>query len=408
MIRTPEALAAAWAVVRPSHDDHGAWPMIPAFLSRAAWRQTEFGSLRRIIARVIDGSPDVFRRLDYGWATVRDAYEFPAEALNQHRILSALAALDAGAAGDGLAARQTNVWDFRSSTPRVLPSGEWRFVVVPYGWESFVELVLQAVLRHAADRGAVPAFIEGVEGMPEDWRCAARGLVLSSIDLGGLDVARPGLLAIVRDAVPWFGGALVGQTEVRTPSVDALWALCLDFTISHEVAHVLKSHRSGEGDPASIEIEADHVAMDALRRWPEPRYMEGLSRDRSHGFYTAVAVLLFYFVIIVRWAAFRFAGHDIDDAEVDMHDGRIWRLLDSYAHMMTAGAEGMPTTPEWAEVDDLLTTFHDFLRDFVELGETFRSKDLPLARAAVAAASRQISRDLNALDEGRLTLPEAL
>lgn len=393
-------------------DAHGAWPGLRTFLSRAAWTTCPFDNLRRSLERRLASHPPLVDPLGYAWVLEPSAYEFPAEALNQVRILAALTGLNAQDRGANIAARLANVWDFGQSfgVPRAASREGWHFIVVPFGWDNLLYLVFATLLAHARHRGRTPAFLTRA-GSERPWEPAAKGLMLATLTIGASDVAQPAVMADIRAEVPWFADAAIGLAETPDAGLNALWSLVMDFTINHEVAHLL--YHSGNPQPAPaerarLEVEADHVALDAYRGCRRPRYLDGLAPTRSDGFYDAVSVILFYLCLGYRALVRQVARRADIASETDSLRTRTATLFDSYHRMSRLDPDGLPTEAEWIELRQLTDACEAFGRDLEGLLRSAPADAMAAAAACADRTRRRVERDLEDYAAGRLVLPDAL
>jgi hypothetical protein len=269
-------------------------PIIVDHLEAMAEVPGVFASVFSNLARDLAAQPWLAEEAGYSWVTERGAYRFAAEALNQSRVLNALGGLidpDDPAqrlAAAGIAARQALSWRVEDAEPYCHRAGPWQFVVLPFGWDNVISLMILALRGHGQSN---PVFARLFPRAPEvaDWRAAAKGLLLAAIPLPEARAALVDsfVLETMRKAHPWLEEAIFSLADHHDPVVRTLASISTDWVIGHEVGHALLH----ETIPWSLEreMQADRAGLVQLVTWSRPRDLTGLATDLSPNFWDYVS-----------------------------------------------------------------------------------------------------------------------
>jgi hypothetical protein len=270
---------ANWNRLRATFDEQGLWPAILTLHTEASWSSSPFSSLEAALRQQLNAAPWL-EELGYGWTLERGAYDFSQEALNQVRVLSALAGFGADARA-GVSARLTTGWSALES-PRALPGKVWSFVQVPFSWDNFATTLFGGVLAYGLEQGSLPPRFTPHDGLP-DWRDAAAGLVVQASLPSEAQIASPGIAEWLARNVDCLRGASRGFLDIPSQQACCLWCLSCDFLIAHETAHLLYHNGGSARTDEADEHDADMRAFDAIRRWSGSRDVNaicaGLHRD---------------------------------------------------------------------------------------------------------------------------------
>jgi hypothetical protein len=279
-----------WEAYAASQEEAFGEPIIVDHLEAMADVPGVFASVFGNLARDLAAQPWLAEEAGYSWVTERGAYRFAAEALNQSRVLNALGGLiDAEdrvqrRAAAGIVARQALAWRVEDAEPYCHRAGPWRFVVLPFGWDNVISLMILALRGHGQSN---PVFSRLFPGTPEvaDWRAAAKGLLLAAIPLPEARAALVDsfVLDTMRKAHPWLEGAIFSLADHHDPVVRTLASISTDWVIGHEVGHALLH----ETTPWSLEreMQADRAGLVQLVTWSRPRDLTGLAPDLSPNFW---------------------------------------------------------------------------------------------------------------------------
>lgn len=387
-----------WQGLRPSLDGGLAFGAIREHLIASAWQDMTFDTLEFMHRRLLEQAP-VLGDLGYGWTPDRVAYDFPAEALDQFRVLQTVAGLhgQAGIEVAGLrriAVRETLAWQGERSRPRAFRSGGWRYIVSPFGWDNMTELTLRAFVGHGLASGfAHPLFREGAHA---DWKTLAKGLVVNAGTVSRVPVIVDSVLSeAALGADPWLADAVISMASfVGDGVVRCLASLVADFSIGHEVAHhALHGDRFAKRDTV-IEIEADRAALSALWRWDFARDVSALP-DRSSNYWDFASALLCLMVVVTGSLVDR-ALSGVPAPEIaDELEARTSALFDLARFNPSASC----LSPEdMAEFLELAAAFNAFLQDL----STFVSGMPASAREALPRVAEEGATAFIATLEGHL------
>jgi hypothetical protein len=382
-------------------------PDIVDHLERMAFIPGSFESILSNIAKDLQAQPWLVEEADYEWALDRTAYRFAQEALNQSRVLNALGGLvrpqDPKALASGIAARQYLRWRIEDAEPHFARHADWRFVVLPFGWDNAISLLMLAFQAHA---GASPIFQRMFPGSSPlaDWRRPAKGLLLAGMPLPAqLPVVDSFLLEAMRNEHPWYNDALISIAEFDDPAVRTIWSLSSDWVVGHEVTHALLH----ETVPWSIEreMEADLGGLIQLITWTRPRDLTGLAEDLSPNFWDFISARTGLMMLTL---ASNLAQRQRGPAAVTMTDGAMARLV----HLHNFIDVNLGATTITSEEVGLITQFADrfdaFMADFSALQVSIPPWAPAQSRRAARQADRVFHEELAAhkAKGGGLILPE--
>lgn len=383
-------------------------PDIVDHLERMAFIPGTFESVLGNIAKDLQAQPWLVEEAGYEWALDRTAYRFAQEALNQSRVLNALGGLmrpqDAKAPGSGIAARQYLSWRIEHAEPHCARSASWRFIVLPFGWDNAISLLMLAFQAHA---GASPVFRRMFPAsMPmDDWRRPAKGLLLAAMPIPAqLPVVDSFLLDAMRGEHPWYNDAIISIAEFDDPAVRTIWSLSSDWVVGHEVTHALLH----ETVPWSLEreMQADLGGLIQLITWTRPRDLSGLAEDLSPNFWDFISARTGLMMLTL---ASDLAQRQRGATAAAMANGAKTRL----AHLhdfIDVNLAALTITPEEAGlIAQFADCFGAFMADFSALQAGIPEWAPAQARRAAREADRVFREELAAhkAKGGRRIEPEA-
>lgn len=378
------SLDQAWRRLAPRYDPSVRYPFIETFHSEQAWGAVSFDSLHTNLSLALERAPWLRTQAGYAWVLLREAFRFPAEALNQMRVLQTLAAFGdqpgfSRATMTRIAVRETTRFNMRQSGPRADGAGGWKFVVVPFGWDNFVMLSLRAFMGHARQIGTRSAVLNAGEHC--DWLPLAKGMLVNDVIEASTALNDAVVAQAIRRTIPWFGNSVISMAEFDDAATRSLWGLTGDALVGHEVAHHLLD--LAEHGSTESEIEADRMSIFALASWPRARDTAGLPR-RSDGFWTYVSVLLGLMMLITSAAVRKsFTGEPSPTAEALA--ARLTALSDLVEHN-PALCELVEEDLE--EVHAITVSLHRFIGDLIpalqEIPHAARATLEPTIEAASA------------------------
>lgn len=362
-------------------------PDIVDHLERMAFIPGTFESVLGNIAKDLQAQPWLVEQAGYEWALDRTAYRFAQEALNQSRVLNALGGLvrpqDAKASASGIAARQYLRWRIEDSEPHCVHHADWRFVVLPFGWDNAISLFMLAFQAHA---GASPVFQRMFpdSSLMADWRRPAKGLLLAAMPIPAqLPVVDSFLLDAMRNEHPWYNDALISIAEFDNPAVRTIWSLSSDWVVGHEVTHALLH----ETVPWSIEreMQADLGGLIQLVTWTRPRDLTGLAEDLSPNFWDFISARTGLMMLTL---ASDLAQRQRGSAAVAMTDGAKARLT----HLHDFIGVNLGATTITSEEVGMMTQFADRFESFMADFSALQASIPPWAPAQSRRAAREADR----------------
>ncbi len=378
------SLRRAWRRVASAEDPGLGFAAIRDHLIAAAWQDMRFDTLALILTRLLDQAP-FLRQLGYEWTTRREAYDFPAEALDQFRALQTIAGLH-GLAGidpanlQQIAVRETSRWHGARARPKALAENGWRLIVSPFGWDNHLQLMLRALAAHSrVSELPHPIFRDAAT---VDWRPLVKGLVINAGI--GTPASVPADSVITRaaiDADPWFEEAVVSMADFLGDGLTrSLAALAADFAIAHETAHHVLHHGFAGPRDTIVERQADRAALIACWRWDFARDLTALPSRRSN-YWDFVSALLCLTAVITGAVVERCLTGTPAPEVADELAARTSALLDlAYLDSSITGL----TSIDIEQVLALTRAINAFTSDLSDLVTT-----MPLsASAALAEAAR--------------------
>lgn len=369
-------------------------PIIIDHLEASADRPHAFASVFGNIQSLFKAQPWLVEEAGYGWAVERGAYRFPAEALNQWRLLNAIAGLTNSEdvqqrkAVAGIAARQSLSWRIAHADPYCASYRGWRFVVLPFGLDNLANLLMLALRAHPVMKPLL-AQISLVPPGTGDWTAPGKGIHLLSLPLLDDTPLLVDSFAVhqMAQAHGWWNGATYTLAGIEDPVVRTLASIATDWVIGHEVGHALFH----DGDQPSLEREllADRAGLVSLLSWTRPRDLAGLDPNLSDNFWDYLSARLVLLILTIVCGSEQEAATDavlLDDIRA--------RATGLRTLILEQVASTTLTTREAALIHALDDGFDRFAADLKALHAAAPPWAIARARHAARNADETVRREL--------------
>lgn len=383
-----------WETFASLDEEAFAEPLIIDHLEASADLPHVFASVFGNIQSLFKVQPWLVEEAGYGWAVERGAYRFPAEALNQWRLLNAIAGLTnpedprQRKAVAGIAARQSLSWRIAHADPYCASCRGWRFVVLPFGLDNLANLLMLALRTHPVMRPLLAQIAPVLPGTG-DWTAPGKGIHLLSLPL--LDDA-PLLVdsfAVhkMAQAHEWWNGAIYTLAGIEDPVVRTLASIATDWVIGHEVGHAL--FHDGEQPSLERELLADRAGLVSLLSWTRPRDLEGLDHDLSDNFWDYLSARLVLLILAIV------CGSEQDAATDAALLGNITARATGLRTLILEQVASTTLTPqEVALIHALDEGFERFVADLKTLHAAAPPWAIARARYAARDADKTVRREL--------------
>jgi len=226
--------------------------------------------------------PDFFIQHDYGWAFLKESYDFPIELSYQVRALDAVIGLwrsqygnhEFNAKFERIVARATYLSKFSEATPFACQENRINFIVVPLAWTEFIHMFFCSLTaffgvkeRHQGNiTSAWNICLNRTERIDKEeacryWKAMFANLVAS--DVCEYDIKMPSVVSGIIEGIPYFRDAIKELTDtVDFPLSNDLSYLSNELAIAHEVAHIFSGDLIAGAIPD--EVSADYLGLGAF------------------------------------------------------------------------------------------------------------------------------------------------